>query len=74
MAELVRRTTLAGAWQAAYDYANNKFSELDLTFACAELDKASAAHQSAASSQDEPLDGSVTPSLTPASAALNQAA
>ena len=33
VAEMVCRTTLAGAWQAAYDYANNKFSGLDLTFA-----------------------------------------
>jgi len=33
VAELVRRTALAGAWQAAYDYANNKFSGLELTFA-----------------------------------------
>ena len=50
VAELVRRTALVGAWQAAYDYAKNKFSGLDLTFAISELDKATAAHQSASSS------------------------
>ena len=38
--ELVRRTAMAGAWKAAYDYANNKFSGLDLTYAITELDKA----------------------------------
>ena len=41
--ELVRRTAMAGAWKAAYDYANNKFSGLDLTYAITELDKASEA-------------------------------
>ena len=73
VAELVRRTTLAGAWQAAYDYANNKFSGLDLTFALMELNKASAAHQSALAGQGEAIVGSVTSSLTPASEALKQA-
>src|SRR5664280_3600165 len=69
VAELVRRTALVGAWQAAYDYAKNKFSGLELTFAIAELDKASAAHKSVSSSQGEPIDGSVMPSLTPAAEA-----
>ena len=45
--ELVRRTEAAGAWKAAIDYANHKFSGLDLTYALSELDKAS---QSAVSS------------------------
>jgi hypothetical protein len=71
--ELVRRTALAGAWQAAYDYANNKFSGLDLSFALMELNKASASHLSASSVQGEPIDSSVIPSLTPASEALKQA-
>ena len=66
VAELVRRTALVGAWQAACDYAKNKFSGLELTFALAELDKASATHQSVLSGQGEPMDGSVMPSLTPA--------
>ncbi|WNB74088.1 phage recombination protein Bet [Methylomonas koyamae] len=41
VAELVRRTAEAGAWKAAYDYANQKFKGIDLTFALAELDKVS---------------------------------
>ena len=41
VAELVRRTAAAGAWKAAYDYANQKFKGIDLTFALAELDKVS---------------------------------
>ena len=41
--ELVRRTVEAQAWKAAYDYANHKFSGLDLTYAITELDKASEA-------------------------------
>ena len=45
--ELVRRTESAGAWQAAYDYANQKFIGLDLTFALVELDKAVAQHKEA---------------------------
>ncbi len=71
--EMVRRTTLAGAWQAAYDYANNKFSGLDLTFAIAELDKASAAHQSASSSLEQAIEGAEMPLVTPVKEALNQA-
>ena len=40
VAELVRRTALAGAWQAAIDYAQHKFTEPALAYALAELDKA----------------------------------
>ena len=47
VAELIRRSTLANAWQAAYDYANQKFSGLDLTYAIVELNKATANPQSA---------------------------
>ncbi|MFI3136867.1 MAG: recombinase RecT, partial [Methylococcaceae bacterium] len=73
VAEMVRRTTLAGAWQAAYDYANNKFSGLDLTFAITELDKASAAHQSESSSFEQSIEGVDMPPVTPIKEALNQA-
>jgi phage recombination protein Bet len=73
VAELVRRTTQAGAWKAAYDYANNKFSGMDLTFAIAELDKASSANQKTALGNGQPIEGEVLPPLTPAEQALNQA-
>ena len=73
VAELVRRTALAGAWQAAYDYANNKFSGLELTFALVELDKAKAAQTSRPSSSQDPLEGTVMPPLTAAGEALQQA-
>jgi hypothetical protein len=74
VAELVRRTALAGAWQAAYDYANNKFSGLELTFAIVELDKAKAAYKLSAEVDGEPLDGSVImPPVTVAGEALQQA-
>ena len=73
VAELVRRTALVGACQAAYDYAKNKFSGLELTFALAELDKATAAHKSASATDGLPIDGSVIPPLTPAAEALSQA-
>jgi hypothetical protein len=73
VAELVRRTALVGAWQAAYDYANNKFSGLELTFALAELNKASITDKSASASQGGPIDGSVMPPLTAAGEALQQA-
>jgi phage recombination protein Bet len=73
VAEMVRRTTLAGAWQAAYDYANNKFSGLDLTFAIAELDKASVAHQSASSNLEQAIEGVDMLPVTPVKEALNQA-
>ncbi|WP_340124193.1 phage recombination protein Bet [Methylobacter svalbardensis] len=69
VAELVRRTALAGAWKAAYDYAKNKFSGLDLTFAMAELDKASAADTSASVTDQPPPE----PPVTPAVEALSQA-
>jgi len=71
--ELVRRTALAGAWQAAYDYAKTKFSGLELTFALAELDRASAAHKPVSATDGLPIDGSVMPPLTPAAEALSQA-
>ena len=67
--ELIRRTVKAGAWQAAYDYAHNKFSGPELTFAIAELDKASAAHPSVSSHEG----GSDRPPLTAAEDALKQA-
>jgi len=74
VAELVRRTALAGAWQAAYDYANNKFSGLELTFAIVELDKAKAAYKLSAEVDGEPLDGSgIMPPVTVAGEALQQA-
>ena len=73
VAELVRRTALVGAWQAAYDYAKNKFSGLDLTFAILELDKATAVHQSTSASHAQPMEGTVMPPLTPAEEAMNQA-
>jgi phage recombination protein Bet len=74
VAELVRRTALAGAWQAAYDYANNKFSGLELTFAIVELDKAKATYKLSAEVDGEPLDGSVImPPVTVAGEALQQA-
>jgi phage recombination protein Bet len=74
VAELVRRTALAGAWQAAYDYANNKFSGLELTFAIVELDKAKAANKLSADIDNEPLDDSVImPLVTVAGEALQQA-
>ncbi len=66
--ELVRRTAMAGAWQAAYDYANNKFSGLELTFALAELDKAKTA-----ANQAQPQVDTVLPPLTAAGDALQQA-
>ena len=73
VAELVRRTALAGAWQAAYDYANNKFSGLELTFAIMELDKAKAACKLSVDVDGEPIDGSgIMPPVTVAGEALQQ--
>ncbi len=74
--ELVRRTLDAGAWQAAFDYANHKFSGLDLTYAITELDKASQATKGALSAaaleaQADP-DFSIPP-LSPAAEAIQQA-
>ena len=71
--ELVRRTGLVGAWQAAYDYANNKFSGLDLTFALAELDKASEVYKAALPSQIKPPESTLMPPLTTAEDALTKA-
>jgi phage recombination protein Bet len=71
--ELVRRTAMAGAWQAAYDYANNKFSGLELTFALAELDRAKAAHPPTVAKQAQPQVDTVLPPLTAAGEALQQA-
>ena len=72
VAELLRRTMQAGAWQAAYDYAHNKFSGLELTFAIAELDKACAVNQSASFHEDG-SDSADRPPLTAAEDALKQA-
>ena len=75
--ELVRRTTLAGAWNAAYDYANSKFSGLDLIYANAELDKAEQAIKVMPKSFDaeDQLsdDTSMPPVSKPASEALSKA-
>jgi phage recombination protein Bet len=75
--ELVRRTAMAGAWKAAYDYANNKFSGLDLTYAITELDKAAQAANATSNSFDvgnKPTDDvSMPPVSTPAADALNKA-
>jgi len=77
VAELVRRTKAAGAWKAAYDYANNKFSGLDLTYAITELDKAAQAANAASNSFDvgnqSTDESSMPPVSTPAAEALNKA-
>ena len=74
--ELVRRTVEAQAWKAAYDYANNKFSGLELTYALTELDKAAQAVNAASNSFDvgnQPTDDvSMPPLSTPATDALNK--
>ena len=74
--ELVRRTTLAGAWNAAYDYANSKFSGLDLIYANAELDKAEQAAKVMPKSLDAEdqlsEDTSMPPVSRPASEALSK--
>lgn len=75
--ELVRRTTLAGAWNAAYDYANSKFSGLDLIYAIAELNKAEQASKVMTKSFDAEdqlsEDTSMPPVSKPASEALSKA-
>ena len=75
--ELVRRTTLAGAWKAAYDYANSKFSGLDLIYANAELDKAEQAAKVMPKSFDAEdqfsEETSMPPVSKPASEALSKA-
>ncbi|MEI7995857.1 MAG: hypothetical protein WCH01_13245 [Methylococcaceae bacterium] len=74
VAELVRRTAMAGAWKAACDYANNKFSGLDLTYAITELDKAAkAASNSFDVGNQSTDDASMPPVTTPAADALNKA-
>jgi len=72
VAELVRRTTAAGAWKAAYDYANQKFKGMDLTFALAELDKVSEVEprNTPALGQSEAI---AMPPLSPKEMAMNQA-
>ncbi|WKJ90171.1 phage recombination protein Bet [Methylomonas montana] len=72
VAELVRRTTAAGAWKAAYDYANQKFKGLDLTFALAELDKVSEVEPRATQALGQ-TEGTVMPPLTPKDMAMTQA-
>lgn len=70
VAELVRRTALVGAWQAAYDYAKQKFTGEELRFAIAELEQASAAQQPLVA----PPAGAAMPPLAPSPAApLNEA-
>lgn len=75
--ELVRRTAIAGAWKAAYDYANNKFSGLDLTYAITELDQAAHAAKAMSNNFDfghqSTEAASMPPVFTPASEALNKA-
>jgi hypothetical protein len=77
VAELVRRTAMAGAWKAAYDYANNKFAGLELTYAITELDKASQVAKAASNSIDpgnQSIDeASMPPVSTVASEALHKA-
>jgi hypothetical protein len=77
VAELVRRTAMAGAWKAAYDYANNKFAGLELTYAITELDKASQAAKATSNAFDpgnQPIDeASMPPVSTVASEALHKA-
>ncbi|PPD46938.1 MAG: phage recombination protein Bet [Methylobacter sp.] len=74
--ELVRRTVEAQAWKAAYDYANHKFSGLDLTYAITELDKASEAAKASLANilGNQTIDSaSMPPVATPASEALHKA-
>jgi len=77
VAELVRRTAMAGAWKAAYDYANNKFTGLELTYAITELDKASQAAKATSNAFDpgnQPIDEASMPHVsTVASEALHKA-
>ena len=57
-----------------YDYANNKFVGLDLTFAIAELDKASTAAMATSTDAQHPIDNTAMPPMSdPASEALSQA-
>jgi len=72
VAELVRRTTAAGAWKAAYDYANQKFKGMDLTFALAELDKVSEVEPRTTRALGQ-TEATVMPPLTPKEMAMNHA-
>ncbi|MGY6275312.1 phage recombination protein Bet [Methylomonas sp. MgM2] len=72
VAELVRRTTAAGAWKAAYDYANQKFKGIDLTFALAELDKVSEVEPRTTPALGQ-TEATVMPPLSPKEMAMNQA-
>jgi hypothetical protein len=72
VAELVRRTAAAGAWKAAYDYANQKFKGIDLTFALAELDKVSEVEPRATAALSQ-TDSTGMPPLSPKEMAMNQA-
>ncbi|MGY6274005.1 phage recombination protein Bet [Methylomonas sp. MgM2] len=72
VAELVRRTAAAGAWKAAYDYANQKFKGIDLTFALAELDKVSEVDPRATAALSQ-TDSTGMPPLSPKEMAMNQA-
>ncbi|BBL57491.1 phage recombination protein Bet [Methylomonas koyamae] len=72
VAELVRRTAAAGAWKAAYDYANQKFKGIDLTFALAELDKVSEVDPRATQALNQ-TDSTGMPPLSAKDMAINQA-
>ncbi|QPK64041.1 phage recombination protein Bet [Methylomonas sp. LL1] len=72
VAELVRRTAAAGAWKAAYDYANQKFKGIDLTFALAELDKVSEVNPRATQALGQ-ADSTAMPPLSPKEMAMTQA-
>ncbi|WAR43361.1 phage recombination protein Bet [Methylomonas rapida] len=72
VAELVRRTAAAGAWKAAYDYANQKFKGIDLTFALAELDKVSEIAPNATQVLGQ-ADSTAMPPLSPKEMAMTQA-
>ena len=72
VAELVRRTAAAGAWKAAYDYANQKFKGMDLTFALAELDKVSEVESRTTQALGQ-AEATAIPPLSPKEMAMNQA-
>ncbi|WP_415878311.1 phage recombination protein Bet [Methylomonas sp. TEB] len=72
VAELVRRTTAAGAWKAAYDYAHQKFKGIDLTFALAELDKVSQVEPKATQALEQ-TENTGMPPLSAKDMAMNQA-
>ena len=72
VAELVRRTAAAGAWNAAYDYAHQKFKGMDLSFALAELDKVSEVEPKARQAFEQ-ADSTIMPPLSPKEMAMHQA-